>query len=231
MELKYHHIGLPTTIRQEKEEYNAGEMFFASGYWDSNFGIEWLRFEHNSPLHPLIQTVPHVAFMVDDIEEAIKGRTVLLNHNPAQDVKVCFVEHHGVPIEFLQFGRPDHEIWPNTKKLINNQHPAIKTKIQYQYHHFCICINPNVNQPGVSINRADLPNNPFSLQFANHKINSSLPEHLQNISHVAFQVNDLAEAIKNAHVVAEPKKLPDGTITAFIEENGVPIELLQIDEH
>ncbi len=44
-----------------------------------------------------------------------------------------------------------------------------------------------------------------------------------------FEVNDLKEAIKEKNVIIQPNSPSPGVIVAFIEDNGVPIEFLQID--
>ena len=43
---KYHHIGLPTATPQKNEEYNEEWKFYGSGYFESQYGIEWLRIQH-----------------------------------------------------------------------------------------------------------------------------------------------------------------------------------------
>lgn len=47
----YHHIGIPTTERKENEVYIPHLKFFVSGFSTSPFGIEWMRFEEDSPMH------------------------------------------------------------------------------------------------------------------------------------------------------------------------------------
>lgn len=42
------------------------------------FRIRWHRFTADSPLHPLIRTVAHPAFKVDDLAAAIADETVPL---------------------------------------------------------------------------------------------------------------------------------------------------------
>ena len=37
---------------------------------DGDFRIQYHRFTEDSPLHPLIKTVPHVAIQVDNLDEA-----------------------------------------------------------------------------------------------------------------------------------------------------------------
>ncbi len=75
-----------------------------SGYEDSPYGIEWMRFEPDCPLPKLVQTVPHIAFEVDDLDEAIAGQEILIPPNsPAEGITVAFIIHNGAPVEFLQF--------------------------------------------------------------------------------------------------------------------------------
>lgn len=102
----YHHIGIPTTERKENEVYIPHLKFFVSGFSTSPFGIEWMRFEEDSPMHPLVKKIPHVAFEVKDIEKEIRerGLHVLTPVNsPSKGVTVAMIEHNGSPIELIQF--------------------------------------------------------------------------------------------------------------------------------
>ncbi len=105
--LRYHHLGIPTKEPREGEEYLPRFGMHASGYESSAYGVEWLRFEADSPLPELVKTVPHVAFEVDDLDAAIAGKEVLIAPNsPSPGVTVAFVVENGAPIEFLQFDPP-----------------------------------------------------------------------------------------------------------------------------
>jgi hypothetical protein len=76
---------------------------YVSGYDTSPYRVEWMRFEPDSPLPELVKTVPHVAFEVDDLDEAIRGKDVLIAPNsPSKGVRVAFVVDDGAPIEFLE---------------------------------------------------------------------------------------------------------------------------------
>jgi hypothetical protein len=111
--LVYHHVGIPTAEPRPGEEYDDRYKVYTSGYFDSRYGIEWMRFDPDSPLPELVKRVPHVAFVVDDLRAAIAGREILIEPNsPAQGVTVAFITDNGVPIEFLQFDRPEDEFWP-----------------------------------------------------------------------------------------------------------------------
>lgn len=113
--LRYHHIGIPTRVPREGEDYLEEFKMHASGFEISKFGVEWLRFEDDAPFPELVKTVPHVAFVVDDLEAAIAGREVLIQPNsPCRGVTVAFVVDNGAPIEFLQFDGPEYEVWPGS---------------------------------------------------------------------------------------------------------------------
>ncbi len=116
--LRYHHIGIPTDKALPQEDYIKEYKMYASGYFESPYGVEWMKFDADCPLPELVKTVPHVAFVVDDIEAAIAGKDVLIEpDSPAEGVTVAFIVDHGAPIEFLQFDRPESEIWPHRGKF------------------------------------------------------------------------------------------------------------------
>ena len=100
---KYHHIGIPTDTPRENETYLDEYKMYVSGYEQSPYGVEWMRFEPDSPLPELVKTVPHVAFEVDDLEAAIQGKEVLIQPNsPSEGIRVAFIVDDGAPIEFIE---------------------------------------------------------------------------------------------------------------------------------
>ena len=101
--MKYHHLGIPTDARREGERYLDEFKMYVSGYDTSAYGIEWMRFEPGCPLPDLVKTVPHIAFEVDDLHDAIAGKEILIEPNsPSKGVMVAFIVENGAPIEFLQ---------------------------------------------------------------------------------------------------------------------------------
>jgi hypothetical protein len=117
-QLRYHHIGIPTDRPLPEEDYVADFKAYASGYAQSPYGIEWMKFDPGCPLPELVKKVPHVAFVVDDLQAAIAGREILIAPNsPAEGVTVAFIVDNGAPVEFLQFDRPEAEVWPTGAKF------------------------------------------------------------------------------------------------------------------
>jgi len=113
---QYHHIGIPTEVKREGEKYSSTfKMYTTKG--DNEFRIQWHRFEKDCPLHPLLQTVPHVAFKVDSIDEAIIGKKILLEpYYPFARFRVAIVEVDGAPVEFIETDLSEEEIWGESHK-------------------------------------------------------------------------------------------------------------------
>lgn len=103
---RFHHIGIPTTEIKPGETYLPHLKFYTSGFGQSPFGIEWMRFEDDCPLHELVKTIPHVAFEVDDLENVLKLHQfqILTQPNaPSGGVRVAMIEHNGAPVELIEF--------------------------------------------------------------------------------------------------------------------------------
>ncbi len=103
---RYHHIGIPTEGTFEGETHLEELRVFVSDHESNPFGIQWMRFEKECPVPDLVRSVPHVAFEVDDLAAALRGRKVLIEPNsPSPGVLVAFVEEAGAPVELLQIAR------------------------------------------------------------------------------------------------------------------------------
>lgn len=103
---KYHHIGIPTNIKMPDEVYIPHLKFYVSGFPTSPYGIEWMRFEKDSPIDELIQNVPHIAFEVDDIDFELSHRNfkvLTAPNSPIEGIRVAMIEHNGAPIELIAF--------------------------------------------------------------------------------------------------------------------------------
>jgi hypothetical protein len=101
--LKYHHLGIPTTVKKPGERYLPEYKVYVSGYEESDYKIEWMRYEPDCPLPEIVRSIPHIAFEVKNLREAIKGKKVIIAPNsPSDGVQVAFIEENGAPIEFIQ---------------------------------------------------------------------------------------------------------------------------------
>lgn len=83
--------------------------------------------------------------------------------------------------------------------------------------------------PHLKVTVSDHQNNPFGIQWQRYWDDSPVPDLVKTVAHVAFEVDDLAVAIRDQKVIIEPNSPSLGVMVAFIEVNGAPVELLQID--
>lgn len=109
---KYHHLGIPTKKRFPDEEYYPQFRFYTSGFSTSPFGIEWMRFDKDSPVSKLIREVPHIAFEVKDLDYELATRDLKVLTEPnshTAGIRVAMIEHNGAPIELIEFRKTDEQ--------------------------------------------------------------------------------------------------------------------------
>jgi hypothetical protein len=112
---EFHHLGIPTEEVRSGESFSAAAGMFTSDN-PGNFRIQWHRFTPDSPLHPLIRSVPHAAFKVDSLEAAIAGEEVLLGpYEPIDGYFVAMINDGGAPVELIQTELSDDEIWKRAR--------------------------------------------------------------------------------------------------------------------
>ena len=101
---KYHHIGIPTQVPREGEMYLEKYKLYCTDHRNNPYGIQWMRYAKDCPLPELVKTVAHVAFAVDNLAEAIKGKEVIIESNsPSEIVTVAFIIENDAPVELLEF--------------------------------------------------------------------------------------------------------------------------------
>ncbi|MFT3704303.1 MAG: hypothetical protein QM802_18185 [Agriterribacter sp.] len=108
---RFHHLGIPTKMVMPGERYSAAFKMFTA---DSSemLRVQFHRFEDDSPLHPIIKTLPHVAFQVDDLTLAIEDKVILLGpYEPIPGYRVAIINDGGVPLEFIQTTLSEEQLW------------------------------------------------------------------------------------------------------------------------
>lgn len=103
---RYHHLGVPTNKPMQGEIYLSSFKIYVCGFEKSPFGIEWMRYEEDSPVNKLVQSVPHIAFGVDDLDFELSRfnfNIITEPNSPGNDIRVAMIEHDGAVIELIQF--------------------------------------------------------------------------------------------------------------------------------
>jgi hypothetical protein len=102
--MRFNHIGIPTKASFEGEIDLPHLKITVSDHENNPYGIQWQRYWDDAPYPELVKTVPHVAFEVDDLAEALAGKKVIIPPNsPSPGVVVAFIEVHGAPVELMQY--------------------------------------------------------------------------------------------------------------------------------
>ncbi|MGD0143170.1 MAG: hypothetical protein ABSC92_08435 [Rhizomicrobium sp.] len=83
--------------------------------------------------------------------------------------------------------------------------------------------------PRLKITVSDHKNNPFGIQWQRYWDDTTYPELVKTVAHVAFEVDDLEAAIADHKILIAPNSPSRGVLVAFIEVNGAPVELMQVD--
>lgn len=103
--MTFHHVGFPVFEKMD------GMMFADSlkvWFTDANvnpYKIEFVYFEPDCPMAAAIQDTVHIAYTVDNIEEAVKGKSILWPIcEPGPGMKIAFIYDEGTAIEFIQMG-------------------------------------------------------------------------------------------------------------------------------
>ena len=101
---RFHHVGIPTQIPRPDEIHVPCLHIHVAGFQTSPFGVEWMRFDPDAPYPDAVKTIPHVAFVVDDLAAALVGREILIPPNsPSPGLQVAMILDQGAPIELMEF--------------------------------------------------------------------------------------------------------------------------------
>jgi hypothetical protein len=101
--MQYLHFGVPTTQEKNWSGYIAELGVHVTDPAADPFGIEWLKFDADSSLHESIKTIPHAAFAVDDLDDALAGKKILLQpFSPMPGFRLAFIDNNGAVIELSE---------------------------------------------------------------------------------------------------------------------------------
>ena len=107
--LQFDHIGIPVEAPQAEEFWVPDSECWVTNPRTHPQRIEYLRFktkpdhEPGSPAWKL-WNMPHIAYRVDDLEQAIEGEQLVYGpFEPADFGRVVFIHKHGAIVEYLEY--------------------------------------------------------------------------------------------------------------------------------
>jgi hypothetical protein len=101
--VEFDHIGVPAPAKRGDMRYLESKRLWLTSPADHPYRVEWLWYEPDSLEAELIRTVPHVAYLVESLEQAMAAGPVLAEpFDVFGVVRVGFFEVDGAPVEFVQ---------------------------------------------------------------------------------------------------------------------------------
>jgi hypothetical protein len=103
---KFHHLGIPTNEEKENEQYVSFAKVYTSGFSTSPFGVEWMRWEDDSSQPEIVKKLPHLAFVVENLDWELANRNLKVitpPNPPSVGVRVAMIEMDGISIELMEF--------------------------------------------------------------------------------------------------------------------------------
>lgn len=101
--MQFLHYGVPVSEKKPGMNFLEALGVHVTDPSTDPYMIEWLYFEPDSPMHKSIQTKNHAAFMVDDLDVAMKGYAVICEpFSPGPGVRLAFIEVDDAVIELME---------------------------------------------------------------------------------------------------------------------------------
>ena len=103
MAAQFHHFGVPTSASLKGADYIKDGGVYVTDAQTHPYHVEFLKFDPDSPMPELIKTTPHIAFMVDSVDQAIEGKDIVcqpFDANPT--LRVAFFRDGDALIEVME---------------------------------------------------------------------------------------------------------------------------------
>ena len=225
-ELKYHHLGIPTKKKMVGEIYFPHLKLSCVPGINNAYGVEWTRFDEDADYPDIVKEYAHVTFEVDSLEKAIEGEQVIVeSDDTTPGVRAAFINVLDAPVKLMEI---DHA---NAGKEAKN--PVEASGKHLKYHHTGMpCDKTFENEIKVpELKLAYLPGqyNNYGVEWMRFDEGNENPDIIKYIPHIAFEVDDIDQAIVGEKVIYHSGRGTPGIIVAMIEVDGASIEFVELD--
>ncbi len=83
---------------------------------------------------------------------------------------------------------------------------------------------------GLKVWLTNFNESPNKIEFLRFEKESWMPALIQDTAHIAYEVDNLEEELKQANVLVEPMPGGENLTIAFVEEEGIAIELMYFEK-
>jgi hypothetical protein len=114
MKKVFDHVGFRATEKKADESWVENTRVWVTNPKEHPWAVEWLRYEPDSPCPRVLIENPHVAYRVDNLDEAAEGLSILLGPMIVDDfVRVGFYQSEdGSIVELMEYLRDEAEWFP-----------------------------------------------------------------------------------------------------------------------
>lgn len=86
-----------------------------------------------------------------------------------------------------------------------------------------------VYNEGMKVYLTDFNLSPNKIEFLRFEADSWMPAKIQALAHIAYEVDDLDRELEGAEVLLPKTVVNENLTIAFIEEEGIALELMQFN--
>jgi hypothetical protein len=102
--MEFDHIGLITREKKDGEIWVEKTKVWVTEPQKHPFRVEWLRFADDSPVKGPVREKPHIAYRVEDLQQASRGLKVLLEpFDSGMDMVGFYQAQDGAVVELMEY--------------------------------------------------------------------------------------------------------------------------------
>ena len=211
---QFEHIGVFTAEKQPNERYVAATKVWVTDFPNHPYRIEWLRTDR-----PFRGPNPHIAFRVENIEQAARAAKGLKSVSKPFDAGIARVAFYqtddGASVEFMEY----------------YDAPAKQTPTPLRFDHIgLIAAEKKPNETFVAATKVwvtDIPSHPYRVEWLRFEPDSPVKGPVREMPHVAFRVDSIAQAAKGLKTLIEPFDAGIAIVTFYQARDGAVVEFME----
>jgi len=222
---QFDHLGIFTAEKKPDSRLVAASRVWVTDIEAHPYRVEWLR--RDKPGKGPVRPNPHVAFRVDNIAAAFKELGVRSKPFDAGIAKVGFFQtDDGATIEFMEY-------YPTAaKSTATRKKEAAKPRLRFDHVGF-IADDKKPGErfvPATKVWVTDIAAHPYRVEWLRFEPDSPVTGPVREMPHVAFRVDDIAEAAKGLKVLLEPFDAGIAKVGFYQTADGAVVEFMQYYE-
>jgi len=211
---QYEHIGIFTATKQPNERFVATSKVWVTDFPGHPFRVEWLRTDR-----PFRGPNPHIAFRVDNIEQAAAAAKDLKPTGKPFDAGIArvafFQTADGASVEFMEY--PKDYVAP--------------APMPWQFDHIgLITTTKKAGERYVAATKVwvtDIAAHPYRVEWLRFEPDTPTKPPVRNNPHVAFRVNRIADAAKGLKVLIQPFDAGIAKVGFYQSADGAVVEFME----